>query len=245
MPVPRRRAVVEELLDAADGGRRHVDQAGGPEAVVDVDVPLVAERPGARTEVSVWVPVSAAAGVSRQKRSLAYVGRHLDVGGARVDQEVLPGQCVRRTAAVRRRAEARIDPRARPRGRVQRVDRRVEVRLLVGDERPVRRVRAVDRVRPARLPEDLVAAEEGEVHARVARGLDVRCARRPTSTRRGRWRRTSCGSAAAPGSCRGRLRDVADVVAVLLEEADHLVLGVPEVRACRRPSANEPSNGRL
>ena len=50
--------------------------------------------------------------------------------------------------------------------RRSRVDLRARVRLLVGDERPVA-------VLPARLPEHLVAAEEREVHARVAGRLDV------------------------------------------------------------------------
>ena len=48
------------------------------------------------------------------------------------------------------------------------------MRVLVGGERPVRRGRAVGAAGlPARLPEDLVAAEEGEVDAGVARRLDV------------------------------------------------------------------------
>ena len=50
----------------------------------------------------------------------------------------------------------------------------VVVRLLVGHQRPVRGVRAVDARLPPGLPEHLVPAEEREVHPGVAGGLDVR-----------------------------------------------------------------------
>ena len=67
-----------------------------------------------------------------------------------------------------------------------RIDRRVVVRLLVGDQRPVRRVRAVDAGLQPRLPEHLVAAEEREVDAGVAGRLARSRAAGRTSTRRGR-----------------------------------------------------------
>ena len=60
---------------------------------------------------------------------------------------------------------ARVAPGAGP-DPGSRVDLRVRVRLLVGDERAVR-------ILPAGLPEDLVAAEERQMHARIARRLDI------------------------------------------------------------------------
>ena len=79
------------------------------------------------------------------------------------------------TARPRRRAEPRVAPGAGPLGR--RVDLGVGVRLLVGDERAIRRAAAVDAGLPARLPEHLVAAEEREVHAGGTCVLDVRALR--------------------------------------------------------------------
>ena len=85
-----------------------------------------------------------------------------------VDGEDRPGERVLRAAAVGGRREPRVAPGARPLGRG--VDLRALVGLLVADERAVARARAVDARLPARLPEDLVAAEEGEVHRRRLAG---------------------------------------------------------------------------
>ena len=90
------------------------------------------------------------------------------------------------------------------------------------------RVGAVGARLPARLPEHLVAGEEGEVDAGVARGLDGRALRgRPVLVvparhedlvvLQQRWVAADV-----------RARGVAHVVAVALEEADHRVLGAGE-----------------
>ena len=60
------------------------------------------------------------------------------------------------------------------------------MRLLVGHQRPVGRVRSVDARLPSGLPEDLVAAEEREIDPGGQGGLDVRPLPARTSTRRGR-----------------------------------------------------------
>ena len=99
------------------------------------------------------------------------------------------------------------------------IDLLAVVRLLIGDQGAVV-------VLPARLPEDLVAAEEGEVHARVARRLDVRALRaRPVLVvADGKEDPVVADQSAAPvGIDAGR---VADVVPVALQPADHRVLGV-------------------
>ena len=114
-------------------------------------------------------------------------------------------------------AGAPVAPRAGPLGR--RVDLLVRVRLLVGDERAVV-------VRPARLPEHLVAAEEGEVHAGVARGLDV-AALLPGPVlvvADGQERAVLQQLRAAPVGVRPA--GVAHVVAVALQPAEHRELGV-------------------
>src|SRR6185503_9027091 len=90
----------------------------------------------------------------------------------RVDGEERARERVLGAAAVARRAEARVAPRPRPlRGRI---DLGAGRRLLVTDERPVTRARAVDALLPPDLPEDLVPAEERQVHARVAGRRHVR-----------------------------------------------------------------------
>ena len=67
---------------------------------------------------------------------------------------------------------ARIAPRARPHVG-HRVDLRVGVGLLVGDEGPVRLLACVDARFESGLPEHLVAAEEREMDARVPGRLHV------------------------------------------------------------------------
>src|SRR5581483_2297254 len=64
-------------------------------------------------------------------------------------------------------------PGAGPGGRVLGVDDLIGESLLVSDEGAVRSARAVDAGLPAGLPEELVAAEEGEMDAGIAGGLNV------------------------------------------------------------------------
>ena len=182
---PRRvsRAEILELVDSGHGGIGQTDQPGGPEAVVEVLVPLVAERAvrqhafGSRRQIG-----------ERRVAPEAQAPRirgHPDRRGAGIDREDGPGQRVFGPPAVSRRTEARVAPRAGPHVR-QRIDFGVGVRLLVGDERAIGCAAGRDAVLPARLPEHLVAAEEREVHAGVRAPLRRWRADRPTSTRRGR-----------------------------------------------------------
>ena len=148
----------------------------------------------------------------------------------RVDQEELPSQRVGRATAIRGRAEPRVDPSARPRGRILRIHRAVEVGLLVADERAIGRVAAVAARRPSRLPEDLVAAEEREVHPGVSRCLDVVAhPLRPVLVVGARDEELVVLEQGAVGVNVG-FAGIADVVAVGFDEADELVFGIERIR---------------
>src|SRR5207244_2103119 len=121
-------------------------------------------------------------------------------------------------------------------GQVERVDAGVGLGLLVGDQGAVV-------VLPAGLPEDLVAAEEGQVHAGVAGGLDVGALLAgPVLVVADREEGLVVAQLAAGEHWRGGqgvglaepvgvdAADVAEVVAVGLEPADHRVLGVEQER---------------
>ena len=155
-----------------DGGRRQPERARRPEAVVGVLVPLVAERAvgerGGRARRRAWRCSCCARSASCRRRPArgsrssrpsltmnswpvsAFSGRPPSAGGLKRGSRQVPVQTPG-----------------------SRVDLGVRVRLLVGDQRAVRCAGAVDARLPARLPEDLVAAEEGQVHAGGARRLDV------------------------------------------------------------------------
>ncbi len=91
------------------------------------------------------------------------------VGPEGIHLEYGAGERVFRASAVGWRTEARVAPCARP--LAGRVDLGDCVRLLVGHERPVRGAGRVGF--PARLPVDLVSADEDQMHAGVARGLHI------------------------------------------------------------------------
>ena len=116
-------AVVSEDLRAGVGGRGHVHQPGGPEPVVGVHVPLIAERADPCIERGGLAGRQAGHPGVAPEPELAVLRRHGDVGRAGVDVEQLPGQRVLRLPAVARRAEPRIHPGARPGGRVLRIGR--------------------------------------------------------------------------------------------------------------------------
>ena len=104
------------------------------------------------------------------------------------------------------------------------------MRLLVGHQRPVGRVRSVDARLPPGLPEHFVPAEEREIDPAGQGGLDIRpLLPGPVLVVAGRHedlvllkdrRIAGLGDVEATG--------VADVVAVRLQETDHRVLGVHE-----------------
>ena len=93
-----RAAVVGEDLRAGAGRRRQVHQPGGPEPVVGVDVPLVAEGADALIERDGLAGRQAGHPGVAPEPELAVLRRHGDVGGAGVDVEQLPGQRVLRVA---------------------------------------------------------------------------------------------------------------------------------------------------
>ena len=164
------RSEIEDPLRRRERRGREPHQARRTHAVVEVLVPLVADRlVGQRRRLA---DAEGRDGGAAPEAHLAVGRRHRHRVAAAVDGEDRPGQRVLRPAAVGRRAEARIAPGAGPHAR-QRIDLGVGVRLLVRHQRAVRRRRAVDAGLPARLPEDLVAAEEREVDAGVARRFDV------------------------------------------------------------------------
>ena len=228
------------MLGHRDDRRGHLNRAGWPESGVEIFVPLVAERVGGERERLVRrerrdgrVPPEAQARVDAW---------HRDRRRAAVDGEDLSGDGVLRASAVGRRAEARIAPRPGPR-RV-RIGLVVVVSFFVGDQRTVRR--AVDDARlEARLPEHVVAGQEREVDARIARGLDgVALAVGPVLVVANREEHLRLGRAGerAAEAIGVDARLILDVVAVRLEPARHRVLGVEhEVR--RAVAAALPARG--
>ena len=166
-------AVVGERLYPRDCRRRKRDSARRAEAVVRVDVPLVPQRPGFRGEGQRLSRVQFRDRRVPPEAEVCEGAGDLDRRGPRVDEEELAAEAVLRSPGVARRAETGVAPGRRRDGRAERVDRRRKVGVLVVDEGPVRRVRPIGAVCPARLPEDLVAAEEGQADARRARRLDT------------------------------------------------------------------------
>ena len=217
------RAVVRQSLRNVDRRRRQMDEAARPEAVVQVFVPFVPERVrcerggGSRRE-----------GAERRvapESQRAEFRRDADRVRAAVDRPDRAGECVFRAAAIGGRAEARIAPRAGPFRR--RVDLGVVERFLVADECAIRLRAELARL-PARFPEHFVAAEERQVDAAVACRFDVRAliarpvlvvAHREIRLMRLDQRARAIGVDA---------REVADVVPVGFEPADHRVFGVEQ-----------------
>ena len=217
------RAVVGDLLCHVDGRRRQMDETTRPRAVVEVLVPFVAQRVGRQGRRG--------AGRHRGERRVAPEAQrahfcgNLDREGAAVDRPDRAGQAVLWTSAIGRRAEARVAPRAGPFRR--RVDLGVVERFLVADECAIRLRAELARL-PARFPEHFVAAEERQVDAAVACRFDVRAliarpvlvvAHREIRLMRLDQRARAIGVDA---------REVADVVPVGFEPADHRVFGVEQ-----------------
>ena len=164
------RAAVLHVRHVVDGGLGEAKEAWRTEPVVEVLVPLVSEQP------------------LEEHRALARLEPR-DVGVApetkpRVlgrDDDRIVAPCIHGEDGARQRVlrlrplgveGARVPPGARPHVR-HRVDLGVGVGLLVGDEGAVRLLASVDAELEAGLPEHLVAAEEPEMHSRIARRLDV------------------------------------------------------------------------
>ena len=207
--------------------RRQRERAVGPEAVVAILVPLVAQRSRRHRVRCAW----------RQRRDggiapeaqVAVGGGHLDgVVTRTVHGEERAGQGIFRVPAVRRGAEARVAPSASPGRRICRIDRLVGVGLLVANQCAIGGPRAIDAGLPARLPEQLVAAEESEMHAQPARRLDVGAlSARPVlvvTHRKEHLVPQDEGTVPLAVNTSG----VADVVAVGFEPTDHGVLGAEE-----------------
>ena len=156
--------------------------------------------------------------------------RDLDVGAARVDDEVLAGEAVRRLAGAAR-LEARVAPARGRHFRLVRVDRFVEVGLLVGGQRPVRRCPAPSLLGPQRVFQktSLPLKKARLTPASRAASTAAAFARRPVLVVAAgdedfvvlqQFR--VCGDV--------RLGQVGHVVALFFEEPHHLVFGVERVR---------------
>src|SRR6185436_8792588 len=159
--------------------------------------------------------------------------------GAAVHRPQLAGERVLR-ARVERRGEAGVAPGAGPgvRGIGVEALRAGGERFLVGDQGAVAGVRSVDRRLVPRLPEHLVAAEERQVDAGVARALDVGALlSRPVlvvADREERLRRHRTGQADRRARAEAIGVDagpVLGVVAVGFEPADHRVFAVEQPAA--------------
>ena len=192
---PVGRAEVLHLLDPAHGRRGEPDEAGGARPVVEVLVPLVADRAvGERRDAAGEL---AGHGRARHRRSLPSSAGTRSAAEPELTVKIVPVSAFsgRPPCGLNGRGSRHVPVHSFARGSILVVG----VRLLVGDERAVV-------VLPARLPEHLVAAEEGEVHARVARRLDVRALRARTSTRRARptGRRGARAARRRRGRCRPR-----------------------------------------
>src|SRR5215470_16971699 len=127
--------VIEQELRNGLAGLRHVYLAGRPEPVVDVHIPLVAQRLAGHgiglTRLQICYR-----GISPE-RQLGIGIRHLISVRTAVHQPELAGQRVFRLPAVTGRAEPRISPLAGPGGRVGGVGLGAVYALLVRDQRSV------------------------------------------------------------------------------------------------------------
>jgi len=165
--------VVLELLADAQRRRRERDEPCRTEVVVEVLIPLGAERTGGQRRAATdWQRGDPRVSPERLRRKGL---RNCNCGVRRtaVDGEDGSRQRVFWSSAVGGWAEPRIAPCSGPRRGIGRVDHRVGVGLLVADERAVRRETAIDARFPSRLPEHFVPAEEREIYTGVARALDV------------------------------------------------------------------------
>ena len=180
------RSVVLQLLDAADRRGRQRDQTSRARAVVQVLVPLVAERAGGkrrapargRARQPVYYARTAATRKRLRRESRRRRARQLTV-------KIVPVSAFSGfppSAGGLNRLSRHVPSTSWS----QRIDLRVGVGFLVADQRAIRRIGAVDAGFPARLPEHFVAAEEGEAARRPRARLPRWRAAVPTSTRRGR-----------------------------------------------------------
>ena len=129
------RTVVLKALDPVDRRRGASEEARRPRAVVEVLVPLVADRVGGERRGCAGRLTGH--GRAAPQSHLPVVRRHLDRGGAGVDHEDVPAQRVLGFRALRVE-RPRISPGAGPDIGL-RVDLRVRVRLLIRDQRAVGR----------------------------------------------------------------------------------------------------------
>src|SRR5437660_1934188 len=146
-----------------------MEQACRPESIVRIYIPFVTQ--GARWQ---YPRVSGELGSNRgiaPETHFAISGRNLNglierVSPRAVNFEKCPGQRILRTPAISRRTETRISPGAGP-YRERRIDHRVYQGFLVAHQSSVRSVGTVNAVLPARFPERLIAAQEGQIHTGI------------------------------------------------------------------------------
>ena len=164
--------VEQEQVCGRDVVRRDAEEARRPEAVVQVHVHLGPDRPGRERRDRPRGEVRDPCVAPEAHPSVGL--RHGEVVGEdAVEHEDGAAQRVLGAAAVGGRAEPCVAPGTGPDVRTDGIRLGVVGRLLVADERPVGGSGRIDAALPARLPEDLVAAEEGQVHAGGTCRLDV------------------------------------------------------------------------
>ena len=213
MPGPVVSPVVEQQRADVSRCRRQIDQPGWPEAVVEIAVPLVTEQTGQRATIA-----AGNAGVCPEAE-LRHAGGDGDVVERAdiVHREDRSGERIfRSSGSVDRVAKQTRSAVARP----VRIELRPAPNVLVLDDRAVGRCAGVETRCKLDVPVDLIAAQEGEIDTRIGCSLYIGKLRlRPifvvadinVSIGIEQQRGIGCGIDA---------RDVADIVAVLLQPID-------------------------
>ena len=225
--------VVEQQRADVSRCRRQIDQSGGPEAVVEIAVPLVTEQARQRATIAAGNAGVCPEAQLRHAGGNGNVVERADI----VDREDRSGERIfRRSGSVDRVAEQTRSAVGRP----VRVELRPAPDVLVFDDRPVGRMAGVETRCKLDIPIGLVAAQEGEIDAGVGRSLYVGELRlRPVfvvaDIEVGVGIEQQCGI--GRGIDAG---DVADIVTVLLEPINRRVLLAKQ--EIRRAGRREPLN---
>ncbi len=217
------RAMVLKVGQVVDGGLGETKQTGGTEAVVQVFVPLVSEQPLEQDRFLAGLePGDCRVAPKPQGRVL---GRHDEwVVTPGVDREDGPGERVFRLRPFRVEGSG-IAPGPGP-DLGERVDLGIGMGFFVGDQGAVNAAGAFDAGLPTRFPKDFVAAEKGQVDTGITRGFDVTpLVQRPvfvvTDRKKQPVPQDPLTTPVAVDS-----GEIADVVAIGLEEAHAGILGM-------------------
>ena len=161
-----RSPVVQQKCADVPRRRGHVDQACGPDAIVEIAVPLIAEQAGQSSAIAAGNGGVSPEAELRHTGGDANVVEPADV----VDRKDRAGERIFRST----RSIDRIAKQTRSAvGRTVRVKLRPAPDVLVLDNRPVGRMAGVKARTELGVPIDLVAAQEGQVYARIRGRLHV------------------------------------------------------------------------